>query len=60
VFASSDKSEEEFTGYHAKQPWLAIPFANRDAKVRDKTERHGDRELERQRETERERRLQSI
>lgn len=34
VFASSDKSEEEFKGYHAEQPWLAMPFANRDAKAK--------------------------
>lgn len=34
VFASSDKSEKEFEEYRAEQPWLAIPFANRDAKAK--------------------------
>lgn len=34
VFASSDKSEKEFLEYHAEQPWLALPFANRDAKAK--------------------------
>ena len=34
VFASSDKSEKEFEEYHKEQPWLAIPFTNRDTKAK--------------------------
>lgn len=32
MFASSDRDAEAFDGYHKEQPWLAIPYANRDAK----------------------------
>jgi nucleoredoxin len=34
VFVSSDKDEASFDSYHADQPWLALPFANRDAKAK--------------------------
>lgn len=34
VFVSSDKDEAAFDSYHAEQPWLALPFANRDAKAK--------------------------
>lgn len=33
VFVSSDKDEEAFNSYYAEQPWLALPFADRDAKA---------------------------
>ena len=32
VFASSDRDEASFAEYHGEQPWLAMPFANRDLK----------------------------
>eukprot|EP00397_Hematodinium_sp_SG-2012_P010499 GEMP01010614.1.p1 GENE.GEMP01010614.1~~GEMP01010614.1.p1 ORF type:complete len:299 (+),score=74.79 GEMP01010614.1:128-1024(+) len=34
VFVSCDDTEAELTEYYAKQPWLALPFAQRD--VREK------------------------
>ena len=34
VFVSSDKTAEEFEGYYGEMPWLALPFAERDRKVR--------------------------
>lgn len=34
VFVSSDKSEDEFQKYHKEMPWLALPFADRNRKVR--------------------------
>lgn len=33
VFASSDRTDEDFNSYYAEMPWLALPFADRDAKV---------------------------
>mmetsp|Transcript_15357 Transcript_15357/g.19195 ORF Transcript_15357/g.19195 Transcript_15357/m.19195 type:complete len:406 (+) Transcript_15357:110-1327(+) len=32
VFVSSDRSEADFNKYHSSQPWLALPFSERDAK----------------------------
>jgi nucleoredoxin len=32
VFVSSDRDEEQFKSYFAEQPWLALPFENRDQK----------------------------
>jgi len=32
VFVSSDRDESAFSEYFAEQPWLALPYANRDAK----------------------------
>jgi len=32
VFVSSDRDEESFDGYFAEQPWLALPYAERDIK----------------------------
>eukprot|EP00961_Rhodomonas_salina_P076566 1028109-Rhodomonas_salina.2 len=32
VFVSSDKDEGAFAAYHAEQPWLALPFAQRGLK----------------------------
>jgi len=32
VFASSDKDAASFDEYYAEMPWLALPYANRDAK----------------------------
>eukprot|EP00030_Apusomonadida_sp_AF-17_P000427 a174521_437.p1 GENE.a174521_437~~a174521_437.p1 ORF type:complete len:423 (+),score=165.01 a174521_437:45-1271(+) len=32
VFVSSDKTPEEFAGYFASMPWLALPYANRSAR----------------------------
>jgi len=34
VFVSSDRDEASFSEYFADQPWLALPFADRDAKAR--------------------------
>jgi len=34
VFVSSDKNEDEFQTYRKEMPWLALPFADRDRKVR--------------------------
>jgi len=33
IFVSSDKDEEAFSSYYEEQPWLALPFANREAKA---------------------------
>jgi len=32
IFVSSDQDQEQFEGYYAEMPWLALPFANRDLK----------------------------
>lgn len=32
VFVSSDQDEAAFKEYHGEMPWLALPYANRDAK----------------------------
>lgn len=32
VFVSSDRDEESFKGYFGEQPWLALPFENREKK----------------------------
>jgi len=32
VFVSSDRDQGAFDGYYGEMPWLALPFANRDAK----------------------------
>merc|ERR1719502_1555400 len=32
VFVSSDRSQEDFEGYHKEQPWLALPYADRSKK----------------------------
>lgn len=32
IFVSSDRDEAAFKEYHAEMPWIALPFANRDAK----------------------------
>eukprot|EP00976_Prorocentrum_cordatum_P100634 1192309-Prorocentrum_minimum.AAC.2 len=32
VFVSSDKDEEQFNEYYDEMPWLALPFAQREAK----------------------------
>ena len=34
VFVSSDRDEAAFDSYFEDQPWLALPFADRDAKAR--------------------------
>ena len=34
VFASSDRTDADFAEYHKSMPWLAVPFANRDAKAK--------------------------
>ena len=34
VFVSSDRDEAAFQSYHAEQPWLALPFAERDVKTK--------------------------
>jgi len=34
VFVSSDKDQASFDEYFAEQPWLALPFANREAKAK--------------------------
>merc|ERR1719482_393362 len=33
VFVSSDKDEDAFNSYYSEMPWLALPFADRDAKA---------------------------
>jgi len=33
IFVSSDKDEDAFKEYFAEQPWLSLPYANRDAKA---------------------------
>merc|ERR1712139_510607 len=33
VFVSSDKDEPAFNEYFGEQPWLALPFADRDRKA---------------------------
>lgn len=35
VFVSSDRDEESFKEYFNEMPWLAVPFADRDRKVRN-------------------------
>jgi len=32
IFVSSDRDEEAFNEYHAEQPWLALPYADRALK----------------------------
>ena len=34
VFVSSDGSEEDFKSYYGDMPWAALPFSERDIKVR--------------------------
>ena len=34
VFVSSDRDEKTFKEYYAEMPWLALPYADRDKKVR--------------------------
>merc|ERR1719169_144191 len=34
VFVSSDRDEASFESYYGEQPWMALPFADRDAKAR--------------------------
>jgi len=34
VFVSSDRDEDAFKEYHSEQPWLALPFAERDVKAK--------------------------
>eukprot|EP00286_Rhodomonas_abbreviata_P019009 CAMPEP_0181309380 /NCGR_PEP_ID=MMETSP1101-20121128/11981_1 /TAXON_ID=46948 /ORGANISM="Rhodomonas abbreviata, Strain Caron Lab Isolate" /LENGTH=104 /DNA_ID=CAMNT_0023415857 /DNA_START=42 /DNA_END=353 /DNA_ORIENTATION=+ len=34
VFLSSDKDDSAFLEYFAEQPWLALPFAERDLKAK--------------------------
>lgn len=34
VFVSSDRDEESFKSYHAEQPWLALPYEQRDLKAK--------------------------
>jgi len=34
VFVSSDRDEDAFKEYFAEQPWLALPYADREAKER--------------------------
>merc|ERR1712060_969772 len=34
VFVSSDKDEAAFSEYYASMPWLALPFADREAKAK--------------------------
>jgi nucleoredoxin len=33
VFVSSDKDDAEFQEYYGEQPWLAVPYANREVKA---------------------------
>lgn len=33
VFVSSDRSEDDFTGYYKEMPWLALPYEDRDTKT---------------------------
>jgi len=32
IFASGDRSDEDFNGYFAEMPWLALPYSERKAK----------------------------
>jgi nucleoredoxin len=34
VFISSDRDEKAFDEYYGEQPWLAVPYANREVKAR--------------------------
>jgi len=34
VFVSSDRDESSFDSYYGEQPWLALPYAARDAKTK--------------------------
>jgi len=34
VFVSSDKDEKAFEEYYGEMPWVALPYANRDAKAK--------------------------
>merc|ERR1719326_438491 len=34
VFVSSDRSEDDFKSYFGEQPWLALPYADRDLKAK--------------------------
>jgi len=34
IFVSSDRDEEAFKAYFGEQPWLALPYTDRDAKER--------------------------
>merc|ERR1719231_1447567 len=34
VFVSSDRDDEAFKDYFGEQPWLALPFAERDLKAK--------------------------
>eukprot|EP01111_Echinosteliopsis_oligospora_P017955 TRINITY_DN7990_c0_g1_i5.p1 TRINITY_DN7990_c0_g1~~TRINITY_DN7990_c0_g1_i5.p1 ORF type:complete len:531 (-),score=188.37 TRINITY_DN7990_c0_g1_i5:28-1620(-) len=34
IFVSSDRDEEAFKEYHGEMPWLALPFSDRDTKMR--------------------------
>jgi len=34
VFVSSDRKEDQFTEYYNEQPWLALPYADRDTKAK--------------------------
>jgi len=35
VFISSDRSEDDWRGYFAEMPWLALPFSARAIKVHE-------------------------
>lgn len=37
VFVSSDRDESSFDEYYGEMPWLALPFPQRDVKVRTHT-----------------------
>jgi len=34
IFASSDKNEEEFDEYYKEMPWLALPYVDRERKLK--------------------------
>lgn len=34
IFASSDKNEQEFNEYYKEMPWLAIPYVDRERKLK--------------------------
>ena len=36
VFVSSDRDEKSFKEYYSEMPWLALPYEQRDAKVRQR------------------------
>ena len=40
VFVSSDRDDESFDEYFGEMPWLALPFAERQQKVRGKVFEH--------------------